>query len=483
MNQIKQKSPPTDLPGCIRRLSNVERLFLWSFQTNIAVAARIIGDVKEKDLERALDAVCRTHPLTRCKVIFDDHHDAWFSGDGVPKTIFRTVPRTSDTQWFDEIRREYLTPFEPEIGPLIRFVLVYSPQVSELIVFSEHSICDGTALANLIRDLLGSYANPKKEVEVISPPMITNYLPKEGRFSLPKLIGRVFINHYNNQWRKKPHYISQENFNEIHAAYWQKFRYNIVLLQLEPEETLDLSLRCKESEVTIGSALTAAFLAAYQEVIGPLPKNKRSISIPFDLRRHLKEDTGNGFCFLTGGFNFPFAYDGKKSFWKNAQDLHRIIQKRVKMLDNSGLDMEHFDPTLIDAFFNLAPYIKQVPDAFNQTESLSAFARDKKSPAITISNKISSKLPGLITTNLGRLDFPETYGDLRLDRMFLVPSTGEDVPLVLGGVGVCSKLVFSLNYLEQNDSNNPSSTGDMIRVRNKALEYLGFPEKANESAM
>lgn len=207
MNQIKQKSPPTDLPGCIRRLSNVERLFLWSFQTNIAIAARIIGDVKEKDLEQALDTVCRTHPLTRCKVIFDDHHDAWFSGDGVPKTIFRTVPRTSDTQWFDEIRREYLIPFEPEIGPLIRFVLVYSQQVSELIVFSEHSICDGTALANLIRDLLGNYANPQKEVEVVSPPVITDYLPKEDGFSLPKLIGRVFINHYNNQWRKN-HIIS-----------------------------------------------------------------------------------------------------------------------------------------------------------------------------------------------------------------------------------------------------------------------------------
>ncbi|HSD57290.1 MAG TPA: hypothetical protein VLB04_03830, partial [Methanotrichaceae archaeon] len=322
-----------------------------------------------------------------------------------------------------------------------------------------------------------------KEVKVVSPPVITDYLPKEDGFSLPKLIGKVFINHYNNQWRKRPHYLSQEDFNKVHAAYWEKFRYDIVLLQLEPKETLDLVVRCRENEVTIGSALTAAVLVAYQEVIGPLPKNKRSISIPFDFRRHLEEDIGDGFCFFTGGFNFPFAYDGKKSFWKNAQDLHRIIQKRVKMLDNSGLDMEHFDPTLIDAFFNFAPYIKQVPDAFNQTENLSAFARDKKNPALAISSKVLSKLPGAITTNLGRLDFPETFGNLRLDRMFLVPSTGEDVPLVLGGTGVCGRLVFSLNYLEQNGSNNPSSTRDMTRIRNRALEYLGFPEKANESAM
>lgn len=447
-----------------------------------------MGDIDEETLERAIDAVCHRHPLTRCRVVFDEHHDAWFSGDSVPRSALRKTPRTSDSQWFEELRREYRVSFEPEIGPLIRFVLIYSPEVSELIIFSEHCICDGTALANLIRDILSCYADPsyadsKKEAAAISPPAITDYLQKKDSFPLTEIIGNFFINRYNNQWLKNPYYISQEDFYEIHAAYWEKYTYSIALLKLEPEEACDLTIRCREKGVTIGSALAAAFLAAYCEVIGPLPKNKRTISMPFDLRRHFKEGHAEGFCFLSGGFNFPFAYDREKNFWKNAADLHKIIQRRVKMLDNSGLDMEHFDPTLIDAFFNLAPYIKQVQYAFNQTENLSAFARDKKSPAIAISNKIVSKLPGLITTNLGRLDFPEIYGDLRLDRMFFIPSTGDEVPLVLGGIGVCGKIVFSLNYLEQNDGNGPSSMQDMIRIRNKALEFLGFPEKANESAM
>lgn len=122
----------------------------------------------------------------------------------------------------------------------------------------------------------------------------------------------------------------------------------------------------------------------------------------------------DGFCFVSGGFNFPFACDQKKSFWRNTADLHKIIQRRMKMLDNSGPDMEYFNPTLIDAFFNLAPYIKNVPNAFNKTENLSAFASDKKNAALKISNDIVSKLPGLTTTNLGRLDFSEVYGNLRL---------------------------------------------------------------------
>jgi len=303
LNQIKQSFSPTDLRGCIRRLSNVERLFLWSFQTNISVAARVVGDVDEEKLEQAIDIVCRMHPLTRCKIAFDEHHDAWFSGDSVPIAALRIVPRTSDSQWFDEIRREYQVPFEPEVGPLIRFVLMYSSDVSELMVFSEHCVCDGTALANLIHDILDCYANPKRDVSVISPPAITDYLQKKDSFSISTIIGSFFINRYNNQWLKKPYYISQEDFNAIHTAYWEKYRYCIVLLKLEPEETNDLAARCRENGVTIGSAMAAAFLAAYYEVIGPFPKNKRTVSTTFDLRRHLKEGTIDGFCFLSGGFN------------------------------------------------------------------------------------------------------------------------------------------------------------------------------------
>jgi len=108
---------------------------------------------------------------------------------------------------------------------------------------------------------------------------------------------------------------------------------------------------------------------------------------------------------------------------------------------------------------------------------------NKKNATYKISKGVISKLPGMTATNLGRLDFPEIYGNLRLDRLFLLPSAGEDIPLIIGGVGVCGSMTFSLNYLEQNSSYNPSTTGNMIRIRNIALEYLGFPEKAKESLM
>jgi len=177
MNIDEQKRNSTDVPGCVRRLSNVERMFLWSIQSNVSMAARVVGDMSEKDLLRAINAARRMHPLLGAKVIFDNQHNAWFSTDNVPETILRTVPRTSDTQWVEEIQREYIAPFEVETGPLIRFVLVYSEQVSELIAFSNHCICDGVALANLICDILIFYAEPAKEM--IEPPLSTDYLQRD----------------------------------------------------------------------------------------------------------------------------------------------------------------------------------------------------------------------------------------------------------------------------------------------------------------
>ena len=87
----------------------------------------------------------------------------------------------------------------------------------------------------------------------------------------------------------------------------------MALLQLEPNETCDLIARCRKNGVTIISALTTAFLAARQEVLGPLPEDKRTIGIPFDLRRHLGENIEEAFCFFAGDFNLQFSYSLEKS--------------------------------------------------------------------------------------------------------------------------------------------------------------------------
>jgi hypothetical protein len=50
MIQNEQKANGIDISGCAHRLSNTERIFLWGVRSKIAVVARIVGDVAEKDL-------------------------------------------------------------------------------------------------------------------------------------------------------------------------------------------------------------------------------------------------------------------------------------------------------------------------------------------------------------------------------------------------------------------------------------------------
>lgn len=486
MNQTEQMNSGTNIPGCIRRLWNAERNLLWGPNCSVAVAARIVfGDVSEKDLMRALGAVRRVHPLLGAKVIFDDQHNAWFSTDNVPETILRTVPRTLDTQWFDEIQQEQMVPFEIEVGPLIRFVLVYSNPVSELIIFAQHSICDGIALANLIRDILIFYAEPAKEMKVIEPPLSTVYLqPNEGTSSSSKSIGNDAIDNLNLQWRQRPHYFSQTDFIEVHKAYWKKMQHNIALLQLEPEETSRLVAKCRENGITIISATTAAFLAAYQDVIGPFPAGQNIIAIPYDLRRRLPENVREAFCFFVGASAFPISYDQKKDIWDNAREIHKIIHKDVEGLNSAGLEIDLFDPTLIDASFGFAPLVQSVPEAFERTKNLSAFAHDTENIAFVLSGSFKAGMPAIINTNLGNLNYPETYGDLRLDRLFFTPGPSRGIPMLPAGIGFNGKLTFTLNYAKDMKEDDGSSLDrDMIQIRNRALELLGFPEKVNDRAI
>ena len=152
------------------------------------------------------------------------------------------------------------------------------------------------------------------------------------------------------------------------------------------------------------------------------------------------------------------------------------------MRDNSAIDMEPFDPTLVDAFTNCAPYVDLLPEAFSQTENLSAFARDKENIAFELSSKAVYNLPGTISSNIGRLYFPEVYGSLKFDRIFFVAPASNAFPLFIAGGSINNRLAFSLNYVELVGEGN-ALTRDMIRIRNRALEYLGFLGKASDRAI
>jgi hypothetical protein len=134
--------------------------------------------------------------------------------------------------------------------------------VSDLIVFAQHSVCDGIALAILIRDTLMHIANPHLEVKMISPSPRTNYMPKSPKNIMIGFLLRPLVSCTNKQWSKRRWLFDQEDFLTIYKAFWQRYKYEIVMLQLEQDETERLTINCREHGVTVGSATSTAFIAA-----------------------------------------------------------------------------------------------------------------------------------------------------------------------------------------------------------------------------
>ena len=105
---------------------------------------------------------------------------------------------------------------------------------------------------------------------------------------------------------------------------------------------------------------------------------------------------------------------------------------------------------------------------------MSTFANDSRNVANSIADRFLKSLPSIINTNLGRLDFAETYGPLELETMYFAPAGSINVPLIVGALGVCGKITATFNYLEPRDSSENTRQAEMTQIRNLVLKYLGL---------
>ena len=348
--------------GRIRRLVNNERKFLWSPSGNVAVVGRVRGDLPREALREALGRIPERHPLLASRVEQDGERDLWFVHDPGIEIPLRVVERVSDEGWIGEIDREIHAPWDQFRGPLIRFVLVHSPEVSEVIAYSQHAICDGMALAFLVRDVLSLVADPDQELRPLVPDFnLTEALgDKVGRSGLGDRIKTFAVDRYNSRWRKNPFYFDHEDYLAIQRAYADKFRYGAVLLELDPSQTRDLTERCREHGVTVNSALTAAMAAAHQELDGGGKASR--MALPFDLRKRTDPPQGDVFCLFVGSIEVAFRYRPSRSFWVNAQELHREIVDKIgrRALFESAVMIELLDPTLVDSMVSFGLLARDV---------------------------------------------------------------------------------------------------------------------------
>ena len=179
--------------------------------------------------------------------------------------------------------------------------------------------------------------------------------------------------------------------------------------------------------------------------------------------------------FFAGGVDLKLKYNHKKGFWENARKFHNKIKPSYtnKNLFGDLVDWLHLDPSLLEAI-NFKKLGGLVPSDSAGHEKLSAFSKQEDVVSSILKrdkmDSLETKLLGPAITNLGRLDFPTTYGALELDRLIVPPGGAfplAQVNMVIGAVTCSGKLSLTVSYAEEAVDNET-----MTRIKDKAMDYL-----------
>jgi hypothetical protein len=456
-----------------REVTLMERTFLFSPFSTVTVVARIKGSISVDMLMNAVQKVQQRHANLRVRLKWDEGHNPWFTSEDVKEIPVEIVPRESEDHWIAVHQEAGMIPFRFDERPAIRFILVHSPETSELIILCHHIICDGLSLAYLARDLMVHLGDPAKEAEILVEPVPIDMdnMPKE--ISANPVV-KFFVNRINKGWRKDPVHFDMEDYRTLNEAYWLKAQHRMLTVELSESQTEELVARCREENTTVNSALSAAFLGAQQAVQGNR-KELQSIAIAGNLRDRIPQPAGEAMGFFASAVTFDYSYDQGRGFWDNARRLNRKAQPLYtdKNLFKEVLTWCILEPGIFEAI-NFKRLGRFVPARSSRHEKLSGFSRrDDVVSSIVKREKMESletTLIGTAVTNLTRMDFPREYGDLELARLIFHPGGAfplSNVNLVLGAVTCSGKLSLVVEYDEVK-----VDTYTMTQIKDKAMATL-----------
>ncbi len=435
----------------------------------ISLVARVKGYISEEQAKKAINKIRQQHTLVGIRIYEDSNSNPWFTTESVPENPLKVVQRESETDWYQELLKEYKIRFELKKGPLVRFVLVHSSEISELIVVCHHVVCDGMSLAILARDLLLYIGTPDREVQKMSVAPLATSDNFPGDIKIGKIIN-LAINKMNKIWLRQKQIFDDEDESNIFKAFWDNYDFKIISVELSEKETSYIINQCNTHGVTVNSALNTAFITARNAVLGPFKGGKRKVMIPVSTRKRFKNPVDEHFGLYVSGFEFKPNFNPKKGFWKNAKNFNEkakenlYINKIFKFAAITGF----IDQTLVDAReFSFLGNL--VPSNYSRYKKIHAFSSDEKNIVNKRTQKQIPNLPGLAITNLGKLDYPVNFGPLELERFIFMTSGSQHIELVIAAVTVAGKLTFTINYLEQ-----VIDTPSMEKIKDAALKYLGL---------
>lgn len=419
---------------------------------NVVMVGRIRGTINHSKIEATLNKLRSRHPLLAVRVQIDNDGTGSYTNKDVPAIQIQVERRQNEEQWITHVKQELRTSFPMETGPLFRCVLVQSEEVSEIILCGHHVICDGKSLTYLIRDILEQLASPSNEIESLPLPPAIDCDTASTPPSI-SLIVKTVIGLMNRAWRKKNLRFDFNSMDQLHQCYWQKNdSARLLAWELPESETSRFVARCRNEAVTVNSALWAAFLIAQDEMQGSSECFRNRAGLAISTRDKLKIPVGESFGFYASSHKVLLKRYQGKSFWDTARTVHEQLKRSIESANPfQMLSATLLDPTILDSLY-FSKY---------------GLARNGMSDRLLkkmMWNRINF---GFAITNVGRVDIPTSYGDLKLETVY-GPLVYSDVnEKTVGVITVGNRVTFIMSY-----NMKVVDTHTATQLRDKVLERI-----------
>jgi NRPS condensation-like uncharacterized protein len=418
----------------MNRLLTASEYLMWlsynNSPENVTLSATIKGSFTIDLLTEALPWLQLRHSRLRVKIVTNNQNQPQFSLENVPLIPLRVIERQGEEHWCREMLEELRHPLNWSEEPLLRVLLLHSPDVSNLIITFHHCIGDGLSGAYLIRDILqfiGELDGPRELLPDLPPvdeiiPNITQTWVDEDLDDSLKAESILAANYRNNK---------ELNTSEV-------FPIRLFNWTLSSTEITKLITRCREENASVHGALCAAFLLAIAAEIKSPSEIILKCHTPVNIRNYLTIHVGENLGEYITRPVTAHQLSQKTDFW----DLAREVKYKLNQVVAEG---RLFDNVLkARAFFS----------SNSNKGGEASDARNKGSKDIAI-------------TNLGNLNIKQLFGKLQLQELYLMATGSKSLPLLIGVATLKDKMCFLCRYQE---SLVPSA--NVYNIKNTAMEQL-----------
>ncbi|WP_371804754.1 condensation domain-containing protein [Candidatus Lokiarchaeum ossiferum] len=433
-----------------KRCNFLERFYLGINYANVVFVARYLGNISEFQIQNAIMKLQIHHPLLRCRIYFDKENTPYFTSKLVNPIPFTYSIKSDNFDWKVQSIKEYSYQFCNNNDPLIRFSVFQSKKISEtseIILVGQHSICDGLSLAYLIDELFDYLGN----MNIIPNPLPLH--PGICRESIPDNVkvgklSKFFVKKINKRWENEKIGFTQSDYEILHKNLAKNFNYECIFSQLSQVSTKRLINECKNHNISVNSAIITAFQSAILYSENRYLDYHKRIALAVGCRDRYKIPAKKSVGLFISSQDYILKYDQTRTFWENAKIFHKKISQKLtdqqlfskmlvsEMLDLSIVDAIHFKLFASQISPDFSKNLK-IKDFLQRQDIISKFIKMKKMKGIN---------HGVLISNLGKIQYKEAYGDLKLTDVHFLPPSGGSHEKVLGIITHEGKLNIALSF-------------------------------------